>query len=80
MLLAWVRNHAEKNREKARMLIKYKNLNDDTFFGGYYILNKIILFNKIQGASWFSKMNYQSKYWQIKKDEENVPLTTFSAS
>jgi len=74
-----VRNHAEEKRGKPRMVINYKNLNDNTVFDGYYIPNKTVLFNRIQGASWFSKMDCKSGYWQIKMDKESVPLTTFSA-
>ena len=48
-----VRNHAEEKRGKARMVINYKKLNDNTIFHGYYILNKIVLLNRIQGTSWF---------------------------
>ena len=40
--------------------------------------NKIVLFNRIQGASWFSKMDCTSGYWQIKIDEESIPLSAFS--
>jgi len=57
-----VRNHAEEKREKVRMIINYKKLNDNTVFDRYYILNKTIFFNRIQGASWFSKMNYKGGY------------------
>jgi len=57
-----VRNHAEKKREKARMVINYKKLNDNTVFDGYYIPNKTVLFNTIQGASWFLKMGCKSGY------------------
>ena len=46
-----VRNHAKEKRGKARMVINYKKLNDNTAFNGYYIPNKIVLFNRIQGAS-----------------------------
>jgi len=35
-----VRNHAEKKRGKARMVISFKNVNDNTVFDGYYISNK----------------------------------------
>jgi len=62
------------------MVINYKKFNDNTIFDGYYILNKIIFFNRIQGASWFSKMDCESGYWQIKMDEESIPLTAFSAA
>ena len=74
-----VRNHIEEKRGKTRMVINYKKLNDNTVFDGYCIPNKIALFNRIQGASWFSKMDCKSGYWQIKMDEESISLTTFSA-
>ena len=61
------------------MVINYQKLNNNTFFHGYYIINKTILFNRIQGASRFSKIDCTSGYWQIKMDEESIPLTTFSA-
>jgi len=38
-----VRNHAEKRRGKARMVINYKKLNNSTVFDGYYIPNKTAL-------------------------------------
>jgi len=62
-------------KKKGRMVINSKKLNDD----GYYIPNKTILFNRIQGASWFSKMDCKIGYWQIKMDEESIPLTSFGA-
>jgi len=74
-----VRNHAEEKRGKARMVINYKKLNDNTIFNGCYIPNKTIFFNRIQGLSWFSKMDCKSGYWQIKMDEESIPITAFSA-
>ena len=61
------------------MVINYKKLNDNTVFDGYYILNKTIFFNIIQGASSFSKMDCKDGYWQIKMDEESIPLIAFSA-
>ena len=61
------------------MVINYKKFNDYTIFDGYYIPNKTVLFNRIQGASQFSKMDYKSGYQQIKIDEESIPLTAFSA-
>lgn len=74
-----VRNHAKEKRGKARVLINYKKLNDNTAFDGYYIPNKTILFNRIQGTSWFFKMDCKSGYWQIKMDEERITLIAFSA-
>jgi len=57
-----VRNHAEEKRGKARMVINYKKLNDNAVVDGYYIPNKTVLFNRIQGAFWFSKMDCKSGY------------------
>jgi len=34
---------------KARIVINYKKLNNNTVFYGYYIPNKTVLFNRIQG-------------------------------
>jgi len=59
------------------MVINYKKFNDNTVFDGYYIPNKTVFLNRIQGASWFSKMD--CKYWQKKMHEESIPLTVFSA-
>jgi len=73
-----IRNHAEEIRGNVRMVINYKKLNDNTVFDGYYISNKTILFNTIQGASCFSNMDCKSSYWQIKMDEESIPLTAFN--
>ena len=50
-----VRNCVEEKRGQARMGTNYKTLIDNTIFDGYYILNKEVLFNRIQGASWFQK-------------------------
>ena len=57
-----VRNIAEEKRGKARMIINYKKLNDNTVFDGYYIPNKTVIFNRIQGASSFLKMDCKSGY------------------
>ena len=57
-----VRNHAEIKKRKARMVINYKNLNDNIKRDGCFIPKKQVLFNKIQGASWFSKMACKSGY------------------
>ena len=58
-----VRNHAEEKRGKVIMIINHKKLNDNTVFDGYYIPNKTVFFNRIQGASWFSKIDCKSGYW-----------------
>ena len=61
------------------MVIDYKKLNDNIVFNTYYIPNKTLLVNRIQGTSWFSKMDCKSDYWQIKMNEKSIPITAFSA-
>ena len=39
-----VRNHGEKKRGKARLVINYKKINYNTVFDDYYISNKTVLF------------------------------------
>ena len=52
-----VRNHAEEKRVKARNVINYKTLKDNTVFDDCYIPHKTTLFKRIQGASSFLKMD-----------------------
>ena len=61
-----VRNRAEQVRGKARLVINYKRLNDNTIDYGYKIPIKDMFINKIQKANWFSKFNCKSGFWQIK--------------
>ena len=61
-----VRNRAEQLRGKARLVINYKNLNDNTIDDGYIIPRKDILLNKNQYATWFFKFDCKSGFWQIK--------------
>ena len=42
-----VRNHSEEKRGKARMVINYKRLNDNTYDDAYKISNKDFLINSI---------------------------------
>ena len=41
-----VRNRNEINRNKARMVVNYKQLNDNTIFDGYFLPNKETLIHK----------------------------------
>ena len=42
-----VRNYAKIKQEKARVVINYKKLNDNTKKDGNFILNKQVIFNRI---------------------------------
>ena len=65
-----IRNHVEEKREKSRIVINYKKLNDNIVFGGYYIPNKTTLLNRIQGTSWFSKMDCKKQLLVDKNERE----------
>ena len=56
-----VRNYAEEKREKARMVINCKKLNDNTVFDSYCILNKTVLlieFKEPLGSrKWIAKVD-----------------------
>ena len=58
-----VRNHNDIVRGKARMVINYKILNDNTRTDGYKLPDKIELINRIQGKTVFSKFDCKSGYW-----------------
>lgn len=74
-----VMNEAEKRRNKARMVINYKKLNDATIFDGYFIPDTNCLLQLAQGKKYFSKFDCKSGFWQIKMAEKSIPLTAFSA-
>ena len=73
-----VRKHSEIKNGKARIVINYKEVNKNTKFDGYYILNKEILINLARGKNYYSKFDCKSRFWQIKMDKDIIPITTFS--
>ena len=73
-----VRNRNEINRNKARMVVNYKQLNDNTVFDGYFLPNKQTLIHKTRNFHWHSKFDCKSGFYQIKMTEESKPLTAFS--
>ena len=75
-----VRNHSEIVRGKARMVINYKRLNDNTTIDGYKLPDKTELINRIQGRKVFSKFDCKSGYWQIKMHEDSIEWTTFTCT
>jgi hypothetical protein len=58
-----VRNHAEIVREKSRMVINYKRLNDNTIDDAYNIPNKQEWINRIQGSKYFLKFDLKARFW-----------------
>ncbi|KAL6226017.1 hypothetical protein ACLB2K_004865 [Fragaria x ananassa] len=72
-----VRNHAEQLREKARMVIDYRDVNKKTVKDGYHIAQVRVLINRLKGAKIFSKFDSMSGFWQVKMHLDSIALTAF---
>ena len=73
-----IRKHSEIKRGKARMMINYKEVNKNSKFDGYYISNKEKLINFAREKNYYSKFDCKSGFWQIKMDNDSIPITAFS--
>ena len=67
----------KKKDETMRMCIDYRQLNKIIIKNKYLISRIDNLFDKLQGASVFSKINLRSDYHQLRIKESGVPKTTF---
>ena len=73
-----VRNRSEIKRNKARMVVNYKQLNDNTIFDGYFLPHKETLIHKTRGKNLHSKFDCKSGFYQIKMVEGSKSLNAFS--
>ncbi|KAI3802113.1 hypothetical protein L1987_30238 [Smallanthus sonchifolius] len=67
----------KKKDGSMRMCIDYRELNKRTVKNKYPLPRIDDLFDQLQGASWFSKIDLKSSYHQLKVREEDVPKTAF---
>ncbi|KAI3743596.1 hypothetical protein L1987_61306 [Smallanthus sonchifolius] len=67
----------KKKYGSMRMCIYYRELNKRTVKNKYPLPRIDDLFDQLQGASWFSKIDLRSGYHQLKVREEDVPNTAF---
>ncbi|KAI3672437.1 hypothetical protein L6452_38525 [Arctium lappa] len=67
----------KKKDGSMRMCINYRELNKVTVKNKYPLPRIDDLFDQLQGASYFSKIDLRSGYHQLKVREEDVPKTAF---
>ncbi|GJX12525.1 putative reverse transcriptase domain-containing protein [Tanacetum coccineum] len=67
----------KKKDGSMRMCIDYRELNKVTVKNVYPLPRIDDLFDQIQGARWFSKIDLRSGYHQLKVREEDIPKTAF---
>ncbi|GJZ54613.1 putative nucleotidyltransferase, ribonuclease H [Tanacetum coccineum] len=60
-----------------RMFIDYRELNKVTVKNVYPLPRIDDLFDQLQGAKWFSKIDIRSGYHQLRVREEDIPKTAF---
>ena len=68
----------EKKDKSLRMVVDYRALNEVTIKNKYALPMINDLFDQLQGAKVFSKIDLRSGYHQLKIREKDIPKTTFT--
>ena len=68
----------EKKDGSLRMVVDYRGLNEVTIKNKYPLPMINDLFDQLQGAKVFSKIDLRSGYHQLKIREQNIPKTAFT--
>ena len=68
----------EKKDGSLRMVVDYHVLNEVTIKNKYPLPMINDLFDQLQGAKVFSKINLRSGYHQLKIQEQDIPKTAFT--
>ncbi|GKB02651.1 putative reverse transcriptase domain-containing protein [Tanacetum coccineum] len=67
----------KKKDGSLRMCIDYRELNKLTVKNRYPLLRFDDLFDQLQGSRYFSKIDLQSRYHQLRVHEDDIPKTAF---
>nr|GEU58362.1 putative reverse transcriptase domain-containing protein [Tanacetum cinerariifolium] len=67
----------KKKDDALRMCIDYRELNKLTIKNGYPLLRIDDLFDQLQGAHYFTKIDFQLGYHQLQVHENDIPKTAF---
>jgi hypothetical protein len=62
-----------------RMVIDYRGLNKNTIRNRYPLPRVDELFDQLEGAKYFSKIDLRTGYWQIRIDAKDIPKTAFTS-
>jgi hypothetical protein len=62
-----------------RMVIDYRGLNASTVRNRYPLPRVDELFDQLQGARYFSKIDLRTGYWQIRMAEDSIEKTAFTS-
>ena len=68
----------EKKDRSQRLCIDYRSLNEVTIKNKYPLPRINDLFDQLEGACVFSKIDLWSGYFQLKIREQDIPKTTFT--
>ena len=68
----------EKKDGSLRMVVDYRGLNEVTIKNKYPLLMINYLFDRLQGAKVFSKIDLRSGHHQLKIREQDIPKTAFT--
>jgi len=69
-----------KKDNTIRLCVDYRKLNEATIKQSFYFPDTIELFDRLGGNTFFTTLDMQKGYYQLKMDKESIAKTAFSCS